>query len=62
VEVDATGKKPGRGSYLCYNLACWDKALKKNRLEHTLRGPIAAEDRQALREFAQRVTAVPLQG
>jgi len=37
VEVDISGKKPGRGAYLCPNKACWEMALKKNRLEHALR-------------------------
>lgn len=55
VQVDSTGKKPGRGAYLCYELSCWERALKKNRLDHTLRGPISSEDRLTLQEYAQQV-------
>jgi len=32
VVVDPTGKRNGRGAYLCEQLACWDKALSGSRL------------------------------
>ena len=56
VEVDTTSKFPGRGAYLCHRQDCWDSALKKNRLDHKLRGTISPEDRRVLREFAQEMT------
>ena len=34
--LDATGKKPGRGAYLCKNPACLKKARKTHRLEQSL--------------------------
>ena len=34
VLIDATGKKSGRGAYLCAKLSCWEKAVKGKRLEH----------------------------
>ncbi len=34
--VDRTGKKSGRGAYLCHNPACFAKALKANRLQAAL--------------------------
>ena len=55
VQVDSTGKKPGRGAYLCHDQSCWDRALKKNRLDHTLKGAISSEDRLTLQEYAQQV-------
>ena len=55
VHVDDTGKKPGRGAYICHDQTCWDKALKKNRLDHTLRGPISSEDRLTLQQYARQV-------
>ena len=55
VQVDDTGKKPGRGAYICHDQTCWDKALKKNRLDHTLRGPISSEDRLTLQQYARQV-------
>ena len=59
VEVDITSRVPGRGAYLCHSQACWDSALKKNRLDHKLRGPISPEDRLILREFAQQMADAP---
>ena len=44
VEVDPSGKKPGRGAYLCSTRDCWGKRLSKNRLEHVLRGRMSAEN------------------
>ena len=33
VSVDPTGKKPGRGAYLCRSLACFQAARKARRFE-----------------------------
>lgn len=33
ISLDLTGKKPGRGAYLCRNLECLQKARKARRLE-----------------------------
>lgn len=48
VEVDPTGKKPGRGAYLCGSSACWEAGLKKGRLEHVLRTTLTGGDREEL--------------
>ena len=32
VTVDLTGKKSGRGAYICRNIECLEKAFKANRL------------------------------
>ena len=55
IEVDSTGKKPGRGTYLCSKSECWDKGLKRNRLEHTLRlsSRISEGDREALLVYSK---------
>jgi predicted RNA-binding protein YlxR (DUF448 family) len=52
VEVDPTGKKSGRGAYLCRRLACWEDALKRNRLSKALRTTLSEESRAALQAFA----------
>ena len=36
ITLDFTGKKPGRGAYLCKNPACLKKARKAHRLEQNL--------------------------
>jgi predicted RNA-binding protein YlxR (DUF448 family) len=43
-EIDRTGKKPGRGAYLCSAPGCWGRRLSKNRLEHVLRGGISNDN------------------
>ena len=35
VSVDTTGKKPGRGAYICFSGECLQKALKQKQLEKT---------------------------
>ena len=36
VEVDPTGRSPGRGAYLHRDPACWTEGLKKGRLARSL--------------------------
>lgn len=40
VSVDLTGKRSGRGAYLCPSAACLAKARKAKRLERTFEVPI----------------------
>ena len=48
VEVDTTGKKAGRGAYLCWAQDCWETGLKGGRLEHALRTALTQENREQL--------------
>jgi predicted RNA-binding protein YlxR (DUF448 family) len=52
-EVDPSGKKAGRGAYLCHSPDCWEKGLKKGRLEQALRQKISAENQARLIEFSR---------
>jgi predicted RNA-binding protein YlxR (DUF448 family) len=58
VEVDLTGKKPGRGAYLCRQQSCWQEAMRKNRLDAALKTKLGADDRLKLNEFAASLGAV----
>ena len=49
-EIDSSGKKPGRGAYLCPRKTCWESALKKNRLDYALRTKLGEDSRQTLRD------------
>lgn len=40
IEIDTTGKKNGRGAYLCYNQDCLDKAASSRKLESSLKSKI----------------------
>ena len=55
VEVDASGRKPGRGAYLCQSPECWHKGVNKGKLEHALRSKISAENRARLIKFGATV-------
>jgi uncharacterized protein len=59
VALDPTGKRTGRGAYLCHDPACWDQALKRNGLARALRiDALPPEDRLALEQVAQGLTVV----
>jgi len=49
VEIDPTGKRSGRGAYICDNPTCWDKALTTGALEKALRTTLDSEMRARLR-------------
>lgn len=40
IEIDKTGKKSGRGAYVCQDVACIKKAYKEKRLERALENKI----------------------
>jgi len=48
IEIDSTGKKEGRGAYLCPDHACWEKALIGKQLEVNLRSRLTQENRDKL--------------
>lgn len=41
--LDSTGKKPGRGAYICPLQSCLKKAIKGKRLEKNLQLPLSEE-------------------
>lgn len=43
VLIDLTGKKSGRGAYLCKDKACLKKAIKAKRLQSNLEVEISEE-------------------
>lgn len=48
VVIDPSGKRNGRGAYLCSQSACWEKALRTNILEQALRTRISPVERETL--------------
>ena len=60
VEVDPSGKRAGRGAYLCARRSCWDEAIKKDRLARALRTTIPAQDRDTLRRYAEQFETAPV--
>ena len=43
ISIDATGKKSGRGAYLCLDPNCFKKARKSKRLDSNLNSTISEE-------------------
>lgn len=50
VSVDLTGKKSGRGAYICKDLSCLEKAFKNKRLNKNLETNIDENIYEALKE------------
>jgi predicted RNA-binding protein YlxR (DUF448 family) len=51
VVIDATGKKSGRGAYICARLSCWETAVKQKRLEQEFQLTLSEEDRAGLERY-----------
>ena len=51
VEVDTSGRRAGRGAYLCRVAECWEMGLKGNRLERALRTSLTLENREELARY-----------
>ena len=52
VEIDPTGKRNGRGAYLCDRPACWERALMAGTLARALQTTIGEGARDALARHA----------
>ncbi len=50
IAIDPTGKKSGRGAYICNDAECLAKAVKKRSLERALRCAIPQEIYDSLKE------------
>lgn len=50
ISMDLTGKKPGRGAYLCRCADCLKKARKSKRIDRSLETSIPSEVYDALEE------------
>ena len=48
ISFDLTGRKPGRGAYVCHSQECLLRAIKQRQLERTFSSPISDEIRDAL--------------
>ena len=50
ISLDPTGKKPGRGAYICKSKTCFDAAVKAKRLERAFQCRIPDDIYAALRD------------
>jgi uncharacterized protein len=56
VELDLTGKRSGRGAYICPREDCFKKAVKGKRLEKNLQQPVSDE---LIAEISEALKKVP---
>ena len=56
VSFDLTGRKSGRGAYVCHSSECLQRAIKQKQLERAFEAPITDEVRDAL---AAQIAALP---
>ncbi|MFZ1552139.1 YlxR family protein [Candidatus Amarolinea dominans] len=52
VLADPTGKRAGRGAYLCQRPSCWERALSGQVLARALHTTLTVAEITALRDYA----------
>src|SRR5215470_5505407 len=58
VQIDPTGKRNGRGAYLCSQQSCWQRAIDSDVLAKALRTELTEADRQRLQLGMSQVATV----
>ena len=53
--LDATGKKNGRGAYICRSSECLEKAVKNHGIERSLKTGIAPEIYDSLKKEIEKI-------
>ena len=48
VSIDVTGRKPGRGAYVCKSAQCLEKAIRQRQLERAFECALTDETKEAL--------------
>lgn len=59
VSLDVTGKKPGRGAYICPQSDCFKKAVKQKQLERMLEVKLTPEVLEALEASLKDLPLLP---
>ena len=55
ITLDVTGKKNGRGAYLCKSPECLKKAIRSKGLERSLKTPIPSEIYESLEKEMETI-------
>ncbi|MDO5539751.1 MAG: YlxR family protein [Eubacteriales bacterium] len=53
--IDTTGRKNGRGAYLCFSRDCFEKAVKSKGLERSLKMNIPMEVYDSLKKEIEQI-------
>ena len=59
VSIDSTGRKPGRGAYVCHSAECLKKAIKQRQLERAFGCPLGEETHASLLRELEEMEARP---
>ncbi|NLM77008.1 MAG: YlxR family protein [Ruminococcaceae bacterium] len=57
IALDPSGKKPGRGAYICRSRACIEQAVKAHRLEKGLKAPVGSD---VINQLVREMEAMPV--
>jgi hypothetical protein len=55
IVLDTTGKKNGRGAYLCFSSQCLERAIKSRGLERSLKASIPEEVYENLKKELEAI-------
>lgn len=55
--IDTTGRKNGRGAYLCFSKECFEKAVKNRGLEHSLKMSVSPAVYDSLKKEIEQIEA-----
>ncbi|HZK42788.1 MAG TPA: YlxR family protein [Syntrophomonadaceae bacterium] len=55
LEIDTTGKKSGRGAYICPNLDCFDQAVKVRGIQKALGQKLPNELQNDLKKQIEKI-------
>lgn len=50
ISMDVTGRKPGRGAYICHSAECLQKAIRQKQIERTFECALTDEIREQLQK------------
>ncbi len=55
IVLDATGRKNGRGAYLCRSMECFEKAVKNKGIERSLKQKVPDETYENLKKEIESI-------
>ena len=55
IVLDATGRKNGRGAYVCPNVECFQRAVKNKGLERSFKMPVPKEVYESLEKEMEQL-------
>lgn len=55
IVLDMTGRKNGRGAYVCCSMSCFEKAVKNKGLERSLKVKVPEETYESLKKEIESI-------